>query len=39
MLRALLADIRRPERGVWVDTVANVAAYVRTHRAKQETRR
>jgi peptidoglycan/xylan/chitin deacetylase (PgdA/CDA1 family) len=38
MLRALLADLRRPERGVWIDTVANVASYVRTHRAMQEPR-
>lgn len=32
MLRDLLDDVRRPERGVWVDTVARVAAHVKATR-------
>jgi peptidoglycan/xylan/chitin deacetylase (PgdA/CDA1 family) len=33
MLRQLLADLRRPERGVWIATVAQVAAHLKKHRS------
>jgi peptidoglycan-N-acetylglucosamine deacetylase len=34
MLRELLADLGRPGRGVWVDTVAKVAAFVKARQPK-----
>jgi peptidoglycan/xylan/chitin deacetylase (PgdA/CDA1 family) len=38
MLRELLADLRRSQRSVWVDTVAKVAAHVKTYRDGFESR-